>query len=352
MALTLLATVGVDYAAEMGLFTAMVLVVNIFGATQDVAIDALACSVLREEERGLANGMMFAGAYAGNAVGGSGVLFLTNYVPFNRTFFLVAGCILTVTAGAALFLREPKTAVAVARQGAGLSAVTAQVRDYARQALKAFFGSRAAVAGLVFALLPAGAYSLSLALQSNLAVELGLTDSQIGLLGLISAVLAALGCVVGGYLSDRFGRRRMLALYLVGTVIPTAAFAYVMYHHGWIMPIDPRSAARPTPPDTVITAFWALGFAYSIFQGLMYGTRTALFMDICTPAVAATQFTAYMAVLNLVIWYSGMWQGWAIESLGYPATLAIDAGAGLPCLLALPWASRSRQAPRGAESAT
>jgi PAT family beta-lactamase induction signal transducer AmpG len=41
--------------------------------------------------------------------------------------------------------------------------------------------------------------------------------------------------------------------------------------------------------------------------------------------VAATQFTAYMAMMNLAISYSATWQGIAIEALGYPKTLLIDA---------------------------
>jgi hypothetical protein len=78
----------------------------------------------------------------------------------------------------------------------------------------------------------------------------------------------------------------------------------------------------------------------------MYGTRTALFMDVCTPAVAATQFTAYMAVLNLVIWYSSLWQGHAIEKWGYPVTLFVDAGAGLLCIPLLPLIrGKPREAP-------
>jgi hypothetical protein len=51
-------------------------------------------------------------------------------------------------------------------------------------------------------------------------------------------------------------------------------------------------------------------------------------MDITTPKVAATQFTAYMAMLNLTISYTAVWQGWAIEKLGYPATLTLDAALG------------------------
>ena len=53
-----------------------------------------------------------------------------------------------------------------------------------------------------------------------------------------------------------------------------------------------------------LTVFWLASLSYSVFQGLYYGVRTALFMDVTTKAVAATQFTAYMAMLNLVISYS------------------------------------------------
>ena len=68
-----------------------------------------------------------------------------------------------------------------------------------------------------------------------------------------------------------------------------------------------------------------------------YGTRMALFMGSCTPSVAATQFTAYMAMINLGTSTAAWWQGWAVERWGYPTTLAIDATAGLLCLLTLPF---------------
>jgi MFS transporter, PAT family, beta-lactamase induction signal transducer AmpG len=59
-------------------------------------------------------------------------------------------------------------------------------------------------------------------------------------------------------------------------------------------------------------------------------------MDITNPKVAATQFTAYMAMMNLAISISASWQGVTIEAWGYPATLLADAIVGLACLLFLP----------------
>ena len=52
MMATLLVAMPVNFATELGLFTAIILVHNAFGATQDVAIDALAVNVLPEHERG------------------------------------------------------------------------------------------------------------------------------------------------------------------------------------------------------------------------------------------------------------------------------------------------------------
>jgi PAT family beta-lactamase induction signal transducer AmpG len=143
--------------------------------------------------------------------------------------------------------------------------------------------------------------------------------------------------VLGGYLSDRLGRRRMLALYVVAMSVPTAYMALALHRHGWIMPVDPNLAGRPAVPVALVTALWIASLTHAFFNGLMYGTRTALFMDVTNPAVAATQFTAYMALLNLAIAYSARWQGWGAERWGYPVTLAIDAALGLVCLAFLPW---------------
>ena len=53
----------------------------------------------------------------------------------------------------------------------------------------------------------------------------------------------------------------------------------VLKHHGWIMPVDILAADRPIAPAALVQAFWIATLVYSVFNGLMYGTRTALFMD-------------------------------------------------------------------------
>ena len=215
MAATLLAGMPIDFASQLMLFTAVVILHNIFGATQDVAIDALACSTLTEGERGLANGMMFSGAYIGNAIGGSGVLFLTPYVGFNNTFYLVVGAIVLILVFVTLQIREPIEHRQPSRpQRDKLTAIADAFAQYFRELFTAFSGNPGARWSFYFAFLPCGSYALSLALQTTLSVELGLLDIEIAWLSLYSTVLAATGCVAGGLLSDRWGRRKMMALYI------------------------------------------------------------------------------------------------------------------------------------------
>jgi len=352
MMATLLVAMRVDFAHQIQVFTAVIFVHNMFGATQDVAIDSLAVNVLPENERGMANGFMFSGAYVGQAIGGSGVLFLTPVLGFTNTFYVVCAWIACVTLFVVVPLREPAGPPRPAVAGPAVGRVLREIGSFVKDAGRAFVGTRAALVGVLFALLPGGAYALGLALQSNLGVELGLNDTQVGALNLWSSIISAAFCIVGGWLSDRFGRRGTLAWTMAATGIPTLMLAWSMQQHGWLHPIAPDAPNRPAVPAALLQMFWASVLVYNVFQGLYYGIRAALFMDVTTPRVAATQFTAYMALMNWAIAYTATWQGWAVEHWGYPLTLTADALFGLVCLACLPFmkpAAKPEPVPAGAE---
>ena len=332
---TLLVCVPLDPVSQLGVLSAVLLVHNSFGAMQDVAIDALAVETLAPDERGLANGVMFAGAALGMALGGAGVLFMMGWIGVPGGFVFVAACIAAVTVAVVWPMREAPPQ-AFSRRGAGWAAAVAELRRFAVDAFRAFLGTRGAFAGLGFALLPAGAMALGLALQSNLAVELGLDDDSVAWLNLWTQVISAACMVLGGWLSDRFGRRRTLAVYIVLMSLPVLWLAWQLELHQWVMPRDASARAAQAVPPALVTALWIATLSYSVGQGLMYGTRSAIFMDVTNAKVAATQFTAYMAMMNLVISYSATWQGIAAEAIGYPRTLLIDALTGLLSLALLP----------------
>ena len=83
-------------------------------------------------------------------------------------------------------LREKARPARRRRVARGARNVGRELVAFVRDAWRAFTGSRAALVGVLYALLPAGAYALSLALQSNLAVELGLNDNEVAQLNLLS----------------------------------------------------------------------------------------------------------------------------------------------------------------------
>ena len=232
-----------DLPAQLALFTVILLVHNSFGAMQDVAIDALAVNTLAEDERGLANGLMFAGASIGQAVGGSGVLFLAAYTGFQPTFFFVSATILAVTLFVVLPMREAadRARVPSCKASRGCARPGARCAS-SRSSRSGPSSARAAPSwALSFALLPSGAMCLGLALQSNLAVELGLSDDQVAWLTLWSSVISAAFMVVGGMLSDRWGRRRTLAVYIALMSLPVLYLMGVLQQHDWILPVSRRT---------------------------------------------------------------------------------------------------------------
>ena len=328
---------------------------NWFAATQDVAIDAMAVNVLKPDERGLANGMMFAGAYMGQAVGGSLVLMLIDGVPwldglripFQYSYWFVSGGILFVTVFVVLPLREKSGVIAADRvDDQAKPGIGSEIKSYSKTAVTAVFANRNGMIALGMAVLPAGALALSKELQGLLAVDLGLSNGEIGRLTLLATVLSAVGCVVGGLISDRLGRRPILVVYIVMSSIPTLWLAFHMQSVGWNGKLSTPDSALPS----IIYVFWIAVTVHSLFLGLIYGTKFAVFMDIVNPAVAGTQFTAYMALGNVVLSYTAVWQGYVIEEYGYTRVLFIDCGVSLLFLCLLPFLIPVVQPPDGAET--
>jgi PAT family beta-lactamase induction signal transducer AmpG len=281
---------------------------------------------------------MFAGAAIGQAIGGGGVLFLSAYTGFSATFFFVALAILAVTCLVVLPMKEAAVEAVVQAGHEAESALRKagrEMREFAVESFRAFLATRGAFAGVAFNLLPAGAMALGLATRSSLSAEFGLSNTDAAQLELWSNVIAAGGMVLGGWLSDRFGRRLTLFTYIALMSLPTAWLAWRLQQLGYIMPRDPGSGPNPLAP-VLASALWVSSLVFQFFMGLMYGTRSAIMMDVTNPKVAGTQFTAYMAMANLAIAYSATWHGLSAEALGYPKTLFIDACVGLLSLLVLP----------------
>ena len=107
MILTLLVVAAVDFHTNFQLLLAAVVLNNIFCATQDVAIDSLAVSTLKENERARGNGAMFGGQYLGIALGGGGAVFVYGLFGFDMALTYVSALLFLSLLFVVFFIQDP-----------------------------------------------------------------------------------------------------------------------------------------------------------------------------------------------------------------------------------------------------
>jgi len=372
----------------LSLFTTLLVIHNVFAATQDVAIDGLACNTLHKDERGLANGLMFAGATVGSTLGGSGVIFMKQYLGFTMASLVVPLLLVGILTVLILFIVEqqlksettevdltvsddiadspyaPPTKVKVVRQSSSDIAVTPsgslqqtldEIWKYLVTTLRTFFLTKRGFLGMIIALLPFGGMALSLVVSTVLTPTIGMTDGEIAKLGLFSSIIFVVFCMLGGFVSDKIGRRISLVIFAMGTLVPTIWMGMQLEGAGWQYAPEGDGSGNWPRHESLINAWWIATCVYSVFHGLMYGVRSAFFMDIVNPKISATHFTAYMALINVVTMYTYWWEGKAIDitsagwGLTYLQIFIIDAIVGSLFILVIPFIKPNKEEQTAAE---
>jgi MFS family permease len=318
MAGCLVPLIWIDPVEHFAVWQALLLAHAVAAATQDVAIDAFAIQVVPETGRGLLNGSMQAGMLVGRSVFGGGSLIVLGL--FGREWILAALVVwILVALGAlgALRLAEP-----AARGGAGAPRLGA--------ALRAMLRRRTTWWGLAFALVGAAGFEAAGQLAGPYLVDRGETTSAIGLFfGAVVVAATITGGLVGGRISDRWGRLRSCAVFLLGFVAVIAALGV----------IDFGGAASP------LVRYLLLGAMY-LFVGLFTAASYALFMDLTDPAIGGTQFSTYMSATNACESWSAWVGGRVAGASGYPAAFLVMSAAslvGLPVLARLRRLAASRR---------
>ncbi len=300
MALTLMAMAlwpGIE--TRLDVLAWLIFLHNCFNALQDVAVDGLAVDLLRPAERGRANGLMFGSKYLGGALGGGGMASLLSLHGLQSALWVQAGLMGAILL-LPLWLRERAgDAPLVQGEGAATSDVhTAPgVADTSSEPAAApVIGVRAAAAALGAAMregpaafvallaiaLQCGAGCLSTVSNVYFTKSLGWSATELAEVnGGLGLALGMLGSVIGGWLADLIGPRRLLILAAAGLGALWLAFAL--------------SAGLRADKALVTGVILLESLAVSLAAVSMF----ALAMSVSRPAVAATQFTAYMALLNL-----------------------------------------------------
>jgi len=325
MIVTLLVTAMVDFVANYQLLLMMIVLNNFFCATQDVAIYSLAVSTLKEEERGRGNGFMFGGQYLGIALGGGGAIFVFGFWGFNVALMYVSALLFLCLLFVVFFVRDPAIDKPLEpREDDALGKLSKSLIAFVKEVYVSFLKSGSGPkVGLLFSILPIGAMALGYALLSTIQVDYGLVETQIAELSVYNTVVAGLGCLIGGVLGDRFGIKKMLGISYALTALPTLVLAMQIGSVGL--------------EGVSIQLFYAVIVLHEFIYGMAFGLHAAVFMGMTNPAIAATQFTAFMAMSNLAISMANFWQGIVADRFDYSVVLYLDALLVLAPLAVIPF---------------
>ena len=303
-------------ARDAALLGAFAFGINVATTIQDVAIDGMAVDIIPADEFGRANGFMFGGQAVGISIGAglSGYL-IAHHGLATAVIALAAlvGSILLVI----MFVRErPGERLLPWSKGAvsptNLEKHVGAFRPIFRHLLTAMF-KRPTLIFLPALLLSGAAYGLFVGMAPLFGVKLlgwG-ENTYAGWSGQANLVAGIIGALLFGFMAERWGARRML---IVAHLLTAAAAAgLLLLAPGWSV------------PAVLILAI----FVFTTLQVFQTVTLSAVAMRCCAPAVAATQFSLFMAVSNVGISLASASLGTLDRLGGIPAMVVALIGTGL-----------------------
>jgi PAT family beta-lactamase induction signal transducer AmpG len=281
---------------ELSIWSLMVLVllINLVSATQDIATDGLAVSVLTPAERGIGNGLQV-GAYRVGMIAGGGLLLgLIDVLGWYTSFLLMVGMVM-LSSVPVWRLREPAPVVPE-RVSAPPSATP--LRDFMK--LPHAWSVMVLLIGYKFG------NAMADGMLKPFMVDAGLGLSDIGWIsGVVGSVAGLVGALLGGALTKPLGHRRALVLFAV-----LQAFSWL----GFVVWSAP--------------SWWQLVALVSV-EHVASGLGTvALFtsmMDWCRPHHGAVDYTLQASVVVICTGLATMVSGVLAKQVGYTIHFAISA---------------------------
>ncbi len=292
---------------------------GVFASLQDVSVDALAITVVPLPERGRANALMKGGMVTGQAIGAAGLAVLLRYGGFQTAALVQSGILLGLTV-VTFFIRErPSDALLAFRRVARQTetVVHSSFVKLLRELARALLARQSLLLFLAVAAVFLSERLFQRVYFLHLIQKLGWSDTSVSVLsGTYGAVVAVGLALVGGWLSDRLGARRMLLI---------VAVAMGVLHAGF-------SAAEPLWADTRVAA--AAVVVRQTLEPVFSIAALPALMSLCRLKVAGAQFAFYMALSNqadvLGIYLSGpLYTHFSASAVGIGCGLVMLAASGL-----------------------
>lgn len=301
-----------DAVAQVNLVMIVFTVHSVFASIQDTSVDATAISIVPAEQQGRVNAFMRSGWLAGIAIGAAGLSTILHHFGFfaaalGQWLFLF---LLTILTWLTKIERSDRLRLSF-RSWSAKGHVNPQIgwlfRNLYRgivhkQSLKVF-----GLMALVYLCLGTFTRAFSFHLIHNLHWD----DNQLSVLqgtwGSLVTVVITLG---GGVLADRIGPPRFQRYVTIG--IAFFLIVFDLLGHFWIN--------RGVSMAGVVL--------YSLADPMFSVAAMPVLMSLCLKKVEGSQFTAYMALVNLCDVIGAYLSGWAMSLTTGPMV-------GLVCGLAI-----------------
>jgi PAT family beta-lactamase induction signal transducer AmpG len=274
--------------------TTLLIIASAINQPISSAVGGLVAAVMPHELRGRTGGWSQAGILGGAILtGGSAVWLADRFTAL--TVACVAGLLIALPAFAVLTVDEPRGNRAASRENPG------RLFRELWSALK----RRSVWLGFLFFLSPIGAGAL-MNLFTALAADFHASSNLVVWIVAIAGLLTPAGALIGGLLADRINR---WLIYPIGGLLSAAAAGCML-----AAPLTPVTYAVGAAAYALATGFCYAAFMSLAFQLLGEGAATS-----------GTQFTLYMAAVNVPVAYMIRLDGLGHAHHGVRGLLAADA---------------------------
>lgn len=282
-----------------------------------MSVEGLMAHATPPAERGRAAGMFQAGNVGGAGFGGGLGLYLAENVSTQVAFIVIAAVLFACQFALRLVPEAPKLAVAIEVQiehvkRGWLGRLIRALLELLGRILEVFkelwsmVYSRRGVVALVLCFLPIGSAAAQNIFSGQIATDWGASAELVATTsGLAAGIAATLGCIFGGWLSDKAGRR--LAYMIGGAILAVIAIG---------MAVSPKNP----------TTYAIYNLAYQAGGGIAYGTFTGFVLDVIGKGAAATKYNLLASLSNIPILYMTKVDGWISTDHGPVTMLFGDAG--------------------------
>jgi len=297
MALSLLGILMLgDLSNNLRMLGWMFFIHNCFASLQDVATDALAVDVLPPEEQGRTNGMMWCSKLVGKAIGASGMAVVISNWGLPAAVFAQFGILIIIMFFPLLLLERPgekrfpwsnrpiastdefsRSEEKLAAESKSLRSPLHVLRDI-RRAYSSVVTSVFLVFGVVIVI---GWGIVEVITKPLYTQQLGWDFVQFSNVSGTAVVTEMPAAILGGYLADRFGRRKVMAIgfFLYGLLAAVFGSFPGLWDRSWF-------AGGYLLLNPGVLALGSVGFI-------------SMSMRISWTKAAATMFTIYMTVSNI-----------------------------------------------------